>query len=312
MQKTRIVFLVLPRVHLLDLAGPDQVFYEARDHGLPLEVLYCSYTENVTTSTGMLLGPYEHYAGIELTKGDYLVVPGAELSFLNAADIRKEKELFAWVVSLIEKGVFVCSVCTGAFFLAMTGVLNGRVCTTHWKRTSELQQKFPRLKVVENSLFTHDGLVWTSAGVTAGIDMALHIVSQMSNEQLSFQVARELVVYRRRQGGEQQQSIFMQHRNHIHAAIHRVQDHIQLHIGKPLTLIKLAEIACMSPRNLTRLFKKETGISVNQYLNTIRLAHLKQLLGNKELTRKQLAFACGLRSERQVIRLINNINKHSL
>lgn len=304
MAAVNIVFLVLPQVHLLDLAGPDQVFHEAQDYGTDISLQYCSMDEHTASSTGLPFGQLQHFSKIKWKAGDYLFIPGAALNFLLSKKMNAQKELVKWVQQAYAQGVTVCSVCTGAFFLAMTGLLDGKKCTTHWKRTAQLQQLFPQLQVVENILFTEDNRVFTSAGVTAGIDMALYILSKIKDDSFSYKVARELVVYVRRQGTDAQQSVYMTYRNHIHTGIHKVQDHLQEHIGKKPSLVQLAGIACMSSRNLTRVFKRETAISVNEYITLIRKERLKELIKNPDITRRQMARLCGLKSERHVIRLL--------
>jgi transcriptional regulator GlxA family with amidase domain len=290
---------------LLDLAGADQVFHEAIDFGVEIELEYCSMSENVKTSAGLPFGKLKHYSNVKIQPGDFLFIPGAEVSFLLSKKMESEKELVKWVRDGYERGCTICSICTGAFFLGMTGLLDGRKCTTHWKRTAELKKKYPAINLAENILFTEDNRIYTSAGVTAGIDMALHIAGKLKDDNLSFKIARELVVYMRRQGSDSQQSIFMTYRNHIHTGIHQVQDYMQVNIQNKVSLTELADVACMSSRNLTRIFKKETGISVNEYITLMRKDRLKALLNNPDMTRKQMAKLCGLRSERQIIRLVN-------
>ncbi len=304
MAKTKIVFLVLPKIHLLDLAGPDQVFLEAMEYGANISIEYCSLEKDVHTSTGLPMGKLEHFSKKKLKAGDYIIVPGAPVNLLLSKKISGNKEAINWIKKNHEAGVNICSVCTGAFFLAVTGVLDGKKCTTHWKRTKELKEKFPKINVIENILFTEDKNILTSAGVTAGIDLALYIVSKLKDDNFSYKVARELVVYVRRQGNDPQQSVFMTYRNHIHSGIHRVQDYLQENIEKKINLEHLAGIAYMSSRNLTRVFKKETNISVNQYINLIRKERIHELLKNPEITRKDMAKLCGLNSERHIIRLI--------
>ena len=204
------------------------------------------------------------------------------------------------------EGAFICSICTGAFFLARMGLLDGKKCTTHWKRTKELQARYPQINLVEDILFTDDNGIFTSAGVTAGIDLALFIIGRLKDENLSFKVARELVVYMRRHGNDPQHSVFLDYRNHLHSGIHNVQDYVQENISKKITLELLADVACTSPRNLTRIFKKETGITVNYYITLIRKELLRKLTSNQAVTRKQMAGLCGLKSERQVIRLLKD------
>lgn len=305
MAETKIIFLVLPKVHLLDLAGPDQVFNEAMEQGANISLHYCSFEQQLATSSSLPFGKLQHFSKIKINKGDYLFIPGAELSYLYSPGLKKEKAVFNWVIDAHKKGAFICSVCTGAFFLALTGLLNGRRCTTHWKRVKELQQKFPALLVEENVLFTEDDQIYTSAGVAAGIDLALHITGRICDDHLSFNVARELVIYIRRKGEEEQQSIYLDYRNHIHSGIHKVQDHILTNIDKKLSLDELSVIAFMSSRNLTRTFKKEIGLSVNEYITLIRKSRAKELLKNPDLSRIDIANKCGLKSIRQLSRLLN-------
>jgi transcriptional regulator GlxA family with amidase domain len=304
---TGICFLILPRMHLLDLAGADQVFHEAIDYGADIRLKYIGISDEAETSGGLTFKGLQYFRDIELVKGDYLFVPGAEVEFLLSKRMTNEKELRNWVRNAHSNGVIICSICTGAFFLAMTGLLDGRKCTTHWKRAAELQKKYPAIRLVENILFTEEDNIYTSAGVTAGIDMALYILGKLKDDNFSYKVARELVVYVRRQGAELQQSVFMNYRNHIHSGVHRVQDYLQVNVNKKVTIPPLAEIACMSVRNLTRVFKKETGISINDYMTLIRRERLRALVKNPDISRKEMAGQCGLKSERQVMRLLKAI-----
>lgn len=306
MAHTKLVFLILPRVHLLDVAGAMQVFHEAIDHGADISLHYCSYQAEVTASAQFPLGALKHFSEIEIREGDYLFVPGAEVDFLISKKLRAEKALIGWVKAAHAHGAYVCSICTGAFFLALTGLLNGRKCTTHWKRTGELKERYPAIHLAEDILFTEDERIYTSAGVTAGIDLALHILSKLTDDTLSYKVARELVVYLRRAGSDSQQSVFMKYRNHIHSGIHKAQDYLQDNIQKKVSLVQLSDTACMSARNLTRIFKKETGITVNEYTTLIRKELLRAFSKNPDMSRKQMAKQCGLKSERQVIRLLKS------
>lgn len=304
MANTKIAFLILPKIHLLDFAGPDQVFYEAIDYGADIELEYCCLNDQNETSTRFPIGRLKHYNEVKLKKGDYLLIPGSDTHHLLSEEIRSQKDLFEWLKMAHITGVNLCSICTGAYVLALAGLLDNRKCTTHWKHTAKLQTLFPETQVIENILFVEDEGITTSAGVTSGIDMALNIVSTLNGELFSYKVARELVVYSRRQGNQAQQSIYLQYRNHIHSGIHKVQDWIQENTDKKSNLADLGEIACMSTRNLTRIFKKETGISINEFTTLIRKEKLKTLLKLPDVSRKQMAIECGLKSERQIIRLI--------
>jgi transcriptional regulator GlxA family with amidase domain len=305
MASTKIVFLILPHLHLLDLAGPDQVFLEATDYGADIDVIYASFTNNLSTSTLLPLGTIEHFSNINIQSGDFIFVPGADIKYLQSTELDPEKALMDWVRNGYKNGAYLCSICTGAFFLAKTGLLDGKKCTTHWKRTAELQSFYPKTKVLENILFTEDERIFTSAGVTAGIDMALHILSILKDDLFSFKVARELVIYQRRSGNQEQKNIFFEYRNHIHTGIHNVQEWLIENIHEKPSIYHLADIACMSGRNLTRVFKKETGITINDYITLLRQEKIKELLKKPDLTRSQMAYLCGLKSERQISRLIN-------
>ncbi len=311
MPTTKIVFLILPHIHLLDLAGADQVFNEAVCLGADIEIEYCSTNELIQTSNHLPFGKLTHYSKLKIQARDYIFIPGAEVDFLLSKKMSAEKELIKWVTQAYEKGANLCTICTGAFFLGLTGLLDGRKCTTHWKRTKELKKKFPAINLVENILFTEDERIHTSAGVAAGIDLALYIIGKLMDDNFSYKIARELVVYVRRQGNEAQQSIFMKYRNHIHSGIHKVQDYLQENIQRKQSLAQLAAIACMSSRNFSRVFKKETGISVNVYITLIRKERLQELRKNPDITRQEMAKQCGLKSERQVIRLLNTINAYA-
>lgn len=304
---TKIIFLILPEIQLLDLAGADQVFYEAKCYGSEIEIDYCSFENSIKTSTLLPIGKVKDLHEITFNTDDYLIIPGAETPYLLSEEFRSKKEVFEWLKMAYSQKVILCSVCTGAFVLAIAGLLDGRKCTTHWKRTAQLQTLFPKTEVIENILFIEDNHILTSAGVTSGIDLALHIVSKLEDEFFAYKVARELVIYMRRQGNHAQQSIFLQYRNHIHSGVHKVQDWLQENIHQKSSLPDLADIACMSTRNFTRVFKKETGISVNDFTTLIRKEKIKALIKKPDITRNQIARQCGLKSERQIIRLLKQM-----
>lgn len=304
---TKIIFLVSPRTHFLDLAGPDQVFFEAIFYKAPFELVYCSFApEEAGTASGLRFASLPHYAGIEVNKGDYIFIPGMDTEVITGSHSGAMKDLFAWLTAAYERQAHLCSVCTGAFLLAAAGLLNGKTCTTHWKYTQKLQQQYPRLKVLENVLFTERDSVFTSAGIASGVDMALHIVEKEMGAYFANKVAREIVVYIRREGNQAQQSVFLSYRNHIHAGIHAVQDWLVEHLDQKNSLVQLADRAHMSSRNFTRIFKKETGITIGDYIALLRREKIRELLKKPDLSRAQVARQVGLGSERQVNRLIKS------
>lgn len=306
---TKIVFFLLPHTNLLDIAGAAQVFYEGKENGLDIEMDYCSATANIVSSANLPIGKVKNFKQQKVKGGDYIIIGSADIKYILSGKLNPEAALINWITSAYQKGVNICSVCNGGFLLAKTGLLNGRNCTTHWKRTMQLKEACPSANIIENILFVEDNGVYTSAGAASGIDIALHIVSKLRGEYFSYKISRELVVYNRRNGTHQQQSIFLEFRNHMHAGVHKVQDWLQENLDKKTDLQGLADIAFMSNRNLTRIFKKETGVTINEYITLLRKERIRALQKNPDITKKQIAKLCGLKSERQITRLVKNLKK---
>lgn len=301
----QVIFLIAPRTHFLDLAGPDQVFSEAIFYKAPFEVRYCSFApEKAGTASGLQFANLPHYSEIRVEKGDYVFIPGMDLDVIEHSLNTDIVNVYHWLSSAYNKGAQLCSVCTGAFLLGAAGLLDGKPCTTHWKYTQRLQQRFPQAKVQENVLYTDRDGIFTSAGIASGVDLALHIVEREMGGYFANKVAREIVVYIRRPGEQSQQSIFLSYRNHIHSGVHAVQDYLTENLHRKNPLSELAALANMSPRNFTRVFKKETGIAVGEYIVRLRQERLQELSKNPDLSRAQLARQLGLKSERQVSRQI--------
>ncbi len=303
--KVKFVFLVLPQIHLMDLAGPDQAILEAIDFGADFEIEYCNLENNVVTTAGLPIANLKHFSEVQFNKGDFLIIPGSNASYLISDAFKKQTDLLKWISQNYHFGVKVVSICTGSFVLAECGLLNNIPCTTHFKRTQQLQELYPQAKVMDNILFTQQDGIYTSAGIASGIDIILHIIEELKGSHFAHLVARELVVYNRRQGHQKQESELLGFRNHIHSGIHKAQDWIVENIHQKTNLNELAEIACMSERNFTRIFKKETAITVNDYITIIRKEKIKEYLKNPDLTRLEIASNVGLQSERQLSRLMH-------
>lgn len=302
----KFVFLILPNVHLMDLAGPDQVIQESIGCGADFSIEYYSIGHDVISSAGLPIGKLRDYSKIKIDEGDFLIIPGSETAYFLSDEFRGNTGLFNWINKIHSTGTNICSICTGAFVLAISGLLDGVTCTTHFRKTRQLQELFPLVKVNENILFTEHNRIFTSAGIASGIDMTLHIVEKLKGSYFAHLVARELVVYNRRKGSHNQQSDLLAYRNHIHAGIHNAQDWLHQNLDKKSNLGDLAEIANMSSRNFTRVFRKETGITVNDYITMLRKEKIRELLKKPDMSRVQIARRCGLRSERQLSRIINN------
>jgi transcriptional regulator GlxA family with amidase domain len=230
--------------------------------------------------------------------GDRVIVPGFPLM-----SARVPPTLVTWLRSAHEAGAEVCSVCTGAFALGEAGALDGRACTTHWRRVDELQSRFPRARVVGDRLFITDGRVVTSAGIAAGVDMALGLIEQDAGPVVAGEVAREMVVYMRRDGAHRQESVYLDYQTHLSPGIHRVQQHLVTNPETRATLDELANVAGMSERNLTRVFKRATGISIHDFRERLRLERARDLMRNPTLTLDAVASACGFANARQLRRV---------
>jgi transcriptional regulator GlxA family with amidase domain len=300
----KFAFLLLPQVHIMDIAGPDQTILEAIGYGADFSIAYCGIGQSPTSSSGLAMAKPVHFSKTTLQAGDYLIIPGCNLSYITSDAFKAEKKLLQWICDCHQKGVKLVSICSGAFILAECGLLNGIDCTTHFKRTRQLQEQYPKARVKENVLFIEANGIYTSAGIASGIDLTLHIIEQLQGSFFAHKVAREMVIYIRRNGDDAQQSAFLKYRNHIHAGIHKVQDYIIENIHRKNQLHELAAAACMSERNLTRVFRKEAGITINAFVNSIRAEKVNSLLHNPDLSRKQIARQVGLESERQLLRIL--------
>lgn len=292
----RIIFAVFPGCEILDLAGPVQAFHEARALGVDYEIVYCATTPDVPSAQGLGLSGLEPLP--ELRQRDRVIVPGSPLG-----GGRIPPKLVAWLRQAHRAGVELCSVCTGAFALGEAGVLDGRLCTTHWKRVPELEARFPRAQVVGDRLFVVDGNVVTSAGIAAGIDMALALIERDAGPLIAGEVAREMVVYIRRDGGHDQDSVYLDYQTHLSPGIHQLQQHLVANPASRETLTELARIAGMSERNLTRVFKRATGISVHDYRERLRVERARDLMRNPTMTLDAVAAACGFADGRQLRRM---------
>jgi transcriptional regulator GlxA family with amidase domain len=211
--------------------------------------------------------------------------------------------LHTWLRSAAENGATIASVCTAAFLLAEAGLLDGRECTTHWRHTQRLQRDYPRLLVQTDRLYVKAGHIYTSAGVTTGIDLALFLLEERHGAELAFKVAREMVVYIRRDGAASQESIYLQYRSHIHNDIHIIQDWIIQNIHKKIKIEDLAVLIHTSSRNLTRLFKHATGLTIGQYIEKLRVEKAVHLL-HRQAKIASIPRECGLQSANQLRSLV--------
>lgn len=297
----RVLFLLLPHVNLLDLAGPAQVFHTAAHIGAPYTLLFCAEQSDITSAQGLVFAHVQPL--MPVAADDLVVVPGVSLEAYASGSLRIGATVLQWLQQAHLLGAQIASICTGAFVLGEAGLLDNRRCTTHWEVTAALQERYARAQVIEGALFVRDGTVTTSAGIAAGIDLALALIEQVRGPLFTAQLARYLVVYLRRSHAQSQESIYLAYRTHLHQGIHRAQDYlIQAHT-KPVALQEVAAHAHMSVRSLVRAFKESTGITPLQFHQRLRLEAAASLLGNPEISVAEVARRCGFEDARHFRRL---------
>ncbi len=300
----KMAFIIPPTVELLDLAGPAQVFTEAKFYGFEVALEFYSYQQDIISTSGLGFGKVASFKEAVLKEGDYLFIPGMDFEYVRSIEFRAQREFFNWIKECADKKVFICSICNGAFAVGEAGLLKDTECTTHWRRIEELQSRFPNAKVITDILFKKSNNVYTSAGISAGIDLALAILEELKGALFTHKVARGLVVYHRRNHNHSQQSIYLDYRNHINPKIHEVQDYLIEHLSKENTVEELASHVSMSPRNLSRVFKEKTGSTILEYLTLLRIEYAKTMLNNPEFTIEYIASQCGFKTARQLQRIL--------
>lgn len=309
-----IYVVVPPRLLLLDVAGPVEVLRKANllQADVRFAVAYIGPAPNARSSIGLGVTGVEPLPE-RLPEAAFVVVSGAAdlpLGGLagNDEEAVLEDEIVAWLKRAIRPGIRLVSICSGALLAARAGLLDGCECTTHHETISELARLAPAARIRENRLYVEDGERLTSAGITAGIDLMLHIVAKHAGHAIALAVARYLVVYVRRGGGDPQISPWLEGRNHIHPAIHRVQDAVSAEPAADWSVETLARVAAASPRNLSRLFNEHTGMSVTDYVNRMRIALARELLVGSRLDMETIAERSGFASSRQFRRAWNRHN----
>ena len=299
-----VAFIIPPTVELLDLAGPVQVFTEAKFYGLEVDMQFFQFEDSPVSTAGLGFGSVTHFSKAKLKEGDFVFVPGMDFEYVNSISFKANREFFKWLKFCSEKKITVCSICNGAFALGHAGLLQDTECTTHWRRVNQLQMEFPQARVLSDILFIKSNDVYTSAGISAGIDLALAILEELKGPLFTHKVARGLVVYHRRSGRHRQQSIYLDYRNHINPQVHEVQDYLIDNLSRENDIETLASLVGMSARNLSRVFKEKTGSTVLEYLTLLRIEYANTMLNNPEYTIEYIASQCGFKTARQLQRIL--------
>jgi len=290
-------FVMLPGVLSLDMTGPAETFVLAGD---AFRLHYIGPQPDVPTSIGLTMSGIQPLPE-RLPEGSLLVLPGVSDSrsqFSTPQALRIQHWLMRLQPIIQRRDITVMCVCSGALLAAKSGLLNNKQCTTHHDVISRLRTAAPTATIKENRIFVQDENIWTSAGITSGIDLALHMINRLCGPEKALTVAREMVIWFRRSGDDPQLSPWLRYRNHLHPAIHRAQDALTAEPQKTWSLPDIAALAHVSPRHLTRLFQSHLGISVRDYLEQLRLAVAEQwLLQGRGV--EQASLAAGFSSPRQ-------------
>jgi transcriptional regulator GlxA family with amidase domain len=286
----RVVIVTYPGVQTLDVTGPAEVLRAASLIRPPGYDVTVAATEKrpLPTSTVSLM-PDERLEDMESGPIDTLIVAGG--TGTRAAE--DDERLVEWIADAARRSRRVTSVCTGAFLLARAGLLDGRRATTHWASCAELAARYSAVTVEADPIFVRDGNVATSAGVTAGMDLALALVEEDLGRQTALDAARWLVLFLQRPGGQAQFSAQLAAQTADRAPLRELQAWIPDHLDEDLTVPALARRACMSDRNFARAFRRETGLTPGAYVEAARVERARIALETGDLPVEAVARQAG-------------------
>lgn len=298
-----IAFLVIPDATLLDITGPYEVFSQALEYihtnkiETPLEyrlhTLSADKNRHVRTASGMVIRCTENIHTFDCPI-DTLFIPGVPNS--QTEQYRLPVKMVGQIKEQSKKVRRLCSVCTGSFFLAEAGLLTNKNVTTHWEKGEILKDKYPDIRVDSNPIFIKDGNIYTSAGISSGMDLALALVEEDLGKTLALEVARQMVLYLKRPGSQSQYSTVLKHQDIDHEPIREICNLIQEHLHETMKIEDLAEKISMSPRNFARVFVRETGVTPARYIDKLRVETACRYLVDTRLSFKEIALLCGLGS----------------
>ena len=281
----RVVFVAYPRITALDLVGPHEVFGTAGGYEI---VVAAAEAGRIMTTRGPGIFADRSLASVRGAI-DTLVVVGGEGAF----DAARDRQLVRSVSNLARRSRRVTSVCSGAFVLAAAGLLDGKRATTHWMSCERLARAHPQIDVEGDRIFVRDGNVWTSAGVTAGMDLALALVADDMGQDVARRVARRLVMYVQRPGGQAQFSAQLRAQRAARDPLRDLQSWIGEHPAENHSVDQLAGRVSMSPRHFARVFRAEVGCTPAAYVEQVRVEVARRLLETTALTIDEVAATSG-------------------
>jgi transcriptional regulator GlxA family with amidase domain len=290
-----VAIAIFPHVQALDVAGPLDVFEEANaflsaGEGYEL-TLVGAEGATVRASNGMRIVP-DHSFDEAAGPYDLALVAGGPSLPSGPADDR----LSRWLRDVASGCERFGSICTGAFALGEAGLLNGHTVTTHWQNAALLAQRFPSARVEQDRIYCRDGALVTSAGVTAGIDLSLALLAEDHGAALALAVAKRLVVFAQRQGGQSQFSPYLNASSNESSPMAKVQAYVMANLKEDFSVARLAEVAGMSARHFARMFVQWSEVTPHEFIERARVDAARNLLESSDMPLKTLAFECGFAS----------------
>ena len=290
-----VALLLFPGVQSLDVSGPMDVFAEANAYVAPQHayrlVTVGTAPYPIHASNGQALGADRSLADAGTAFDIVLVAGGPTL-----AHAAPEAALSDWLRAVAAGVPRYGSICTGAFLLGRAGLLDGKRATTHWSDTAQLAAQFPLAQVEHDRIHVRDGALVTSAGVTAGIDLALALVAEDHGPAVALAVAKRLLVFAQRQGGQSQFSPYLTAATSPDSLAAQIQRYVMEHLAQALSVEHLADVAGMSPRSFARQFVKDTGATPAEFVQRARVDAARNLLEGGALALKTIAYRCGFGS----------------
>src|ERR1700738_848409 len=285
----KVVIVGPPPVQVLDVTGPLEVFSNAPDY--EIQLANPGPKRALQTNRGVLLADATPIAGV---RGpiDTLVIAGGP----GAESGSYDPNLIAWIAKVARQPRRVASICTGAFILAEAGLLNGKQAVTHWNFCDRLAKEYPEVVVRPEPIYLRDGSIYTSAGITAGIDLSLALVEEDHGHETALKIARFLVMFLVRPGGQAQYSHMLSHQAITSQPLRELQVWMLQHLREDLTVESLAERIGVSARHFTRVCLRETGMNPGQFVDRMRVEAAQQIIDSSSRGLKEVADTCGFKS----------------
>lgn len=302
MRRISIGVLLFPRFQLLDLAGPSDAFGEVK-------VLSQGESEYEILTIGTTRGPIRSSSGVTINPDrtifdpcphfDTVLVPGG----LGVFDVLEDSTISDWIVQQSRSCRRLGAICNGGFAIGAAGLLDRKTVSTHWMDASRMASMFPTAKIEPDRIYVKDGSIYTTAGVTAGIDLSLLLIEEDFGKRMALDVAKYLIVYLRRAGGQSQFSPLLEMQAEVDSDAAAIQEYVLRNLDANHSVESIARHFHMSPRNLSRVFSRGSGVTLMSFLQDARIDAARRYLEGTDLSIKEIAARCGFDSGEGLRRL---------